>query len=268
MGEAEAAVAREAAGSNLYRWLRGRFYRWHGPTFGLREALLWSTALDTWHRYAALMEALKGRLFPEARILEVGPGWFGLEFFLPRASHQGTRLVQVDIRSRPLVRLPQDRTRLIGSGAALPARDDAFDFVVAMDVFEHVPREARGSFAEEIRRVAGRAAFLHMPLMSEDGTYRAASSDKAFQRWFEGRFGRREPNIDEHLAAGHPSLQELRGHFPGIEVHPTQSVRDWLWYMKAERLTSRRVLIGLIRYLRTPREGPPFYSGLGVWEAG
>ncbi len=46
----EAAVAREAAGSNLYRWLRGRFYRWRGPTFGLREALLWSTALDVWHR--------------------------------------------------------------------------------------------------------------------------------------------------------------------------------------------------------------------------
>ncbi len=266
MGEAGAALAREAAGSNLYRWLRGRFYRWHGPTFGLREALLWSTALDTWHRYAALMEALEGRLFPGARILEVGPGWFGLEFFLPHAPNQGPRLVQVDIRSRPLARLPQDGMRLIGSGATLPARDAAFDFVVAMDVFEHVPREARGSFAAKIRRVAGRAAFLHMPLMSEDGTYQAVSSDKAFQRWFEDRFGRREPNIDEHLAAGHPTLEELRGFFPGVEVRPTQSVRDWRWYMTAERTTSRRGLTGLIRYLRGPKDGPPFYSGLAIWE--
>ncbi len=89
----EAAVAREAAGSNLVRWLRGRFYRWRGPTFGVQEALLWSTALDVWHRYAALMEALGERLFPEARILEVGPGWFGLEFFLPRAAEAGLSLV-------------------------------------------------------------------------------------------------------------------------------------------------------------------------------
>ncbi len=268
MRGAEAAIAREAAGSNLYRWLRGQFYRWNGPRFGLREALLWSTALDTWHRYAALMGALGERLVPETRILEVGPGWFGLEFFLPHHFTRTGRLVQLDIVSRPLLPLPGEDTRLIGSGVTLPAKDHAFDFVVAMDVLEHVPRDLRASFAGEVRRVTRQAAFLHMPLESADGTYRAARSDEAFQEWFEGRFGRREPNINEHLAARHPSLEELRGHFPGVEVHPTQSVRDWLWYMKAERLASRRALIGLIRYLRGPREGPPHYSGLAVWEAG
>ncbi len=136
-----------------------------------------------------------------------------------------------------------------------------------MDVLEHVPREARRSFADEVRRVAQRAAFLHMPLVSEDGTYQAVPSDEAFQRWFEDRFGRREPNIDEHLAAGHPTLEEVRGYFPGVEVRPTQSVRDWLWYMTAGRTTSRRGLTGLIRYLRGAHEGPPYYSGLAIWEA-
>ncbi len=264
----EAAVAREAAGNNLYRWLRGRFYRWRGPTFGVQEALLWSTALDVWHRYAALMEVLEERLFPEARILEVGPGWFGLEFFLPRAAEASLSLVQVDIRSRPLVPHPNGGTRLIGSGVTLPAKDGAFDFVVAMDAMEHIPRDLRPSFAEEVKRVTRRAGFLHMPLESEDGTYQAVQSDETFQRWFEGRFGRREPNIEEHFAAGHPTLEEMEGYFPTVEVRPTQSVRDWLWYMTAERSTSRRALAGLLQYLGGPREGPPFYSGLAVWEAG
>ncbi|MFQ5920139.1 MAG: methyltransferase domain-containing protein [Thermoplasmata archaeon] len=268
MDGAEAAIAREAAGSNLYRWLRGRFYRYRGPAFGFLEALLWSTALDTWHRYAALMGALGERLHPEVRILEVGPGWFGLEFFLPRDLIEAGRLVQLDIMSRPLYPLPGEETRLVGSGIALPAKDDAFDFVVAMDVLEHVPQDLRGSFANEVRRVTRESAFLHMPLESADGTYQAARSDEAFQEWFERRFGRREPNIDEHLAAGHPSLEDVRRQFPEIQVRPTQSVRDWLWYMRAERQASRRAFTGLIRYLQEPSAEPPFYSGLGVWDIG
>lgn len=262
------AADRDALGSNFYRWLRGRFYRWQEPTFGLREALVWSTALDTWHRYSALMRALKSRLAPDARILEIGPGWFGLEFFLPPTAARDSRLVQLDVQSRPLLPHPNDGARVIGSGATIPARDGSFDIVVAMDVLEHLPREARASFVSEVKRVARRSAFLHMPLESADGSYQAAQCDETFQRWYDGRFGRREPNIEEHLAAGHPTLEDLRGYFSGVEVRPTQSVRDWLWYITAERTASRRGLTGLIRYLRGPHEGPPYYSGLAIWDAG
>lgn len=262
------AIARDAVGSNLYRWLRSRFYRWDSPRFGLREALLWSTALDTWHRYSALMGALEPQLRPDARILEVGPGWFGLEFFLPVQHPRPGRLVQLDIQARPLLPHPNDGERVIGSGATFPTRDDSFDCVVAMDVLEHMPKEARASFAREVKRVARRGAFLHMPLESDDGYYQAGLCDETFQEWFEGRFGRREPNIDEHLAVGHPTLAELDGYFPDVSVRPTQSAADWLWYMVEERTTPRRALTGLIRYLRGPLEGPPYYSGLAVWEAG
>ncbi len=79
---AETAIAREVAPGNFYGWLRGRFYRSRGPTFGLREALFRSTALDTWHRYAALMEAWEKRIFPEAGILVAGAGRFGLELLI------------------------------------------------------------------------------------------------------------------------------------------------------------------------------------------
>ncbi len=267
MGEAGAAVAREAAGSNLYRWLRGLFSRWPGPTFGLREVLLWSTALDVWHRRAALTEALEERVFPEARILEVGPGWFGLEFFLPHHFTRTGRLVQLDIVSRPLLPLPGEDTRLIGSGVTLPAKDRSFDFVVAMDVLEHVPRDLRASCAGEVRRVTRRAVFLHMPLESADGTYHAARSDEAFQVWFEGRYGSPEPNIEEHLASGHPTVEDLRLYFPHVSLRPTQSVEDWLWYMMRERTPSGRLFTSLIRYLLGPRKGPPYYSGLATWEA-
>ena len=263
-----AGPAREATGSNLYRWLRGRFYRWRGPTFGLRDALLWSTALDTWHRYAALMEGLEKRLDSESRILEVGPGWFGLEFFLPPAHLEAGRLVQVDILSRPLLRLRTEGAKLVGSGATLPVGDDAFDFVVAMDVLEHVPKNARPAFARELQRVARRGGFLHMPLESEDGTYQAARSDEAFQRWFEQHYGRPEPNIEEHLASGHPTVEDLRIYFPHVSLRPTQSVEDWLWYMTRERTVSGRLFTGLIRYLRGVRSGPPYYSALAAWEAG
>lgn len=262
------AIARDAVGSNLYRWLRSRFYRWNSPRFGLREALLWSTALDTWHRYSALMRALAPQLTADSRILEVGPGWFGLEFFLPAKPDRVGSLVQLDIQARPLLPHPNDGEKVIGSGTTFPIRDDSFDFVVAMDVLEHVPRDARASFSDEVKRVARQAAFLHMPLESDEGSYQAGRCDETFQQWFESRFGRREPNIDEHLAMGHPTLAEVRRYFPNVSVRPTQSVADWLWYMVEERVSPRRALTGLIRYLRGPLEEPPYYSGLATWEAG
>lgn len=257
---------REALNNGLLRWLRSHFYRWRGAEYGMREALLWSTALDTWYRYAAVVQALEPRVSRESTILEVGPGWVGLEFFLPSGLWPSGRLVQTDIVRWPVRRTANGPSRLLASGSALPLRDASFDFVVGVDVLEHVPRDARGGFCEELERVARTAVILHVPLDGEDGRFEAARCDAAFQAWFETRFGRREPNVEEHIRAGQPKPQELEAYLPGVALTPTQSVEDWLWYIHRQRVPALQLLFGLRAYLRESVAGPPWYSALAVWE--
>lgn len=251
---------------NLQRWLRGRFYRWRGTRFRAAEALLWSTALDTWHRYAAIREALEQRVTAGTTVLELGPGWAGLEFFLA-PEFRSRSLAQADIVRLPLLPLEEGETRFLASGSALPFREEAFDFVIAVDVMEHVPREVRPAFSAELQRVARTGVLLHVPL-DDGGTYLAGLGDRSFLTWYQARFGHTEPNIEEHLAAGHPDPGEMARYFPGASIVPTQSMEDWLWYMKGERVAMQAPFLGLIQSVRKSLPGPPFYSALVVWDKG
>jgi SAM-dependent methyltransferase len=256
---------REVIVNNLLRWLRAHLYHWRGDLLALREALVWSTAMDLWQRYTAAMEVLSRHLTRETTILEIGPGWFGVEFFLPPGVRSSIRLVQTDILRRPVRFRWMAEERLLASGTALPFRDGSFDYVLAMDVLEHVPRDSRPAFCEELRRVARSGVLAHMPLQSSDGTFRAEEYDRQFQAWHERKFGRKEANTEEHLRNGHPTPEELEAYFPGGMLIGTQPVRDWLDYARRGKRPILGLLTGLVSYLQGLSSGPPFYSGLIVW---
>ncbi|MFQ5552644.1 MAG: methyltransferase domain-containing protein [Thermoplasmata archaeon] len=250
---------------NALRWLRAHFYRWGGPRFGLRDALLWFDAVDIWHRYTAIREALGEALRAGVRILEVGPGWYGLEFFLPEDFDDTGLLVQLDVVPRPVRAERRSVRRVLASGWALPFNDRTFDVVVAADVLEHLPKDRRRTFAEELKRVTRGSVLLHVPLENEDGTFQAASCDRSLQRWLRAVRGREDSFLEEHLRHGHPTPAEIQDYFPGALLTPTQSVREWSWYMKQERVPVANLLTGLRSYLRGVSGRPPYYGGLHVW---
>ncbi|MEM8711260.1 MAG: class I SAM-dependent methyltransferase, partial [Planctomycetota bacterium] len=109
---------------------------------------------DQYQRYqlvAALLASVRrdGETF---HILDVGGRTALLRQFLP-----GDRIDLVDVD-------PSDVEGLIlGSGAQLPFKDDAFDVVAAFDTLEHVPPDLRGAFVSECARVSRRYVMLAGP---------------------------------------------------------------------------------------------------------
>src|SRR5215211_4674644 len=53
-----------------------------------------------------------------------------------------------------------------GDATALPFEDEAFDFVVSVDVYEHIEPESREKYLSELRRTAQRGVLLAAPFDS------------------------------------------------------------------------------------------------------
>ena len=91
------------------------------------------------------------------------------------------------------------------SGAELPFRDDAFHTVVSSDTLEHIPRELRKQFLQELARVAKSYVIVSGPY-DTPGTAHAEkclrglmNPDSPSFRWFQ-----------EHAEFGLPSLAETQ----------------------------------------------------------
>jgi SAM-dependent methyltransferase len=97
------------------------------------------------------------RLPAQARVLDVGCGVLGLRGLEPRLDITGVDLIERPEYPGPFVRADAAR--------GLPFADGEFDLVYCSSVIEHVPRERRGAFAEEVRRV-GRGWFVQTPAYS------------------------------------------------------------------------------------------------------
>jgi len=109
---------------------------------------------DQFQRYElvrALLESVRvdGQ---RLRILDVGGRTALLREFLP-----SDQIELVDVVPSGVEGL------VLGSGAELPFKDNAFDAVCAFDTLEHVPPPLRDDFVRECARVSGRYVILAGP---------------------------------------------------------------------------------------------------------
>lgn len=115
---------------------------------------------DQYQRYRIVAEALEilreGNTSP-LRILDVGGGeGIALHFF---PDDDLEILDQTVVEGVP--------NFVEGDATAMPYEDDAFDYVTSVDVYEHIPPEARRKYLSELRRVAGKGILLAGPFESE-----------------------------------------------------------------------------------------------------
>lgn len=95
-----------------------------------------------------------------------------------------------------------------GDGCDMPLEDGSFDFVVSVDVFEHVPPARREDFLKENLRVARLAAVLAAPFSSPavEKAERVANDNHRIIAGGEDHIW-----LKEHIANGLPDAGEVEG---------------------------------------------------------
>lgn len=124
-------------------------------------------------------------------VLEIGSGSFGLAHFY-HGRIVGCDLSFPDVPSKNM--LP-----VRCSGTRLPFADSSFEAVVASDVLEHVPPDARSEVINEALRVARKLAVFAFPCGKD-----ARALDEKFLSFYRKRGAQPPPWLEEHMQFAFP----------------------------------------------------------------
>jgi len=178
----------------------------------IRKALLVSehASLDVDLRYLPAIRFLK-RYIPDGRILEVGSGPLGLAAYVRRA------IVTTDV-SYDTGHLP-NMIPVVAKGP-LPFRDASFRAAISLDAFEHVPREHRQLFLEELLRVTDSYVIVGFPEGAD-----AERHDSAMEAYYLGQWGR--DGTVHHFFVEHREYEIPRSHEMGEYFARVRDARGW-----------------------------------------
>lgn len=189
------------------------------------EQLCLTLPFDLYERYALAKEVLRRVGADHGRVLDVGGtmggdgghlAWTG--DFLP-----DYEVVVIDAR-------PADvpRHQAVAVDGALPFVDREFPVVMSQDVLEHVPKEARSAWLEEVWRITGRFLLLGCPW----NTPGVAEADRYLFDLIRRDHGYEHGFLAEHLAHGHPDLDHTKAFFEGqgasVAVLPSGHLPTWI----------------------------------------
>ncbi len=157
--------------------------------------------VSKWHpkvalRYLPIVAQIK-KINPHGTVLEVGSGSLGI------APYLGRQVTGVDRDfAGPQISLLE---KVSADATKLPFAKEAFIFVVAVDVLEHIPRFKREKAIREMIRVAKKGVFIAVP----EGK-KAQEQDKKLSQIYQRRFGLAFPFFSQHLKYGLPTEEEVR----------------------------------------------------------
>lgn len=161
---------------------------------------------DQFQRYAsAALSIERLRSAGVMKVLEVGAHTHSnLRLFLPT-----DQLVFVDSVISGLHESPE--LYVCADGSKLPFDDRAFDFAIALDVIEHLPREERSAFIRELARVSREGFVLAAPF---NFPTTIAAEENANSAWV-ALTGTDHPWLAEHEEFGLPNLKEVEDQAAG-----------------------------------------------------
>jgi len=129
----------------------------------------------------------------DGRVLDVGGGVNGLNRFIKN------QIVVANLNAGDV----------IADGRNLPFDNNQFDVVTSIDVLEHIPKEDRQKFIDELLRVARKKVILSAPLGSD-------AHSRAEKRMFAYMKKKNQDSdyLKEHIKNGLPTKKELSKYFP------------------------------------------------------
>lgn len=241
-----------------------RFYKQNSTKYGLFEALF-RRDIDRWSRYAHVTNEIRKTKGKELLVLEVGSGGQGISTFLSQLRRDYDFFL-LDVQKDVFKGLRKVHC-VIGDGCRLPFRNKAFDIVVSVDTVEHIPKRIRQDFYTELKRVCKKRIILACPIQSSDCIYQGQKYDITFQHLYEKNYGVKEPNTAQHIAAGHPTLEEIRKELPNSTIYGYKNCDTWLRYMLFSMKPLTRLFTGIIYYLFWKRndDKTPYWGGIITW---
>lgn len=147
-------------------------------------------------RYLPISDLILNGELKSPKILEVGSGVTGITPFIP------FKITGVDVAFNG--EIAENLTPVCLSGASLPFPDNSYDYVISVDMLEHVPDNERANVVSEILRVAEKRVFLAVPCGKH-----AEAQDKALDEIFLDAKRERDRFLQEHVENGLPLKDEL-----------------------------------------------------------
>lgn len=140
-------------------------------------------------------EILKGSI-KNPTILEVGSGSKGITPYIP------FKITGVDIAFDG--EIAANLNPICHSGTNLPFSDQSYDYVISVDMLEHVPSKERTKVISEMLRVANKRLFLAVPCgkLSE-------KHDRDLDELYLRERGMRFQFLKEHVENGLPTKEEI-----------------------------------------------------------
>jgi ubiquinone/menaquinone biosynthesis C-methylase UbiE len=233
--------------------------------FRLTEAVAYSWRIDVWQRYSIVVENIKMMGDECKSILDVGGSGGSILSFIHQSSYNFCIL---DIDKTAIMGTDKRAKKIIGDGCRLPFKDGSIDVVVSVDSLEHVPKQRRNDYLCELKRVAKKKVLLHLPVNSDDGTYKGEEYDEIFNKKYKKITGVEDSNIHEHLKYGLPSIKSIKQVFPESTIIGRQNCDIWYIYFILERLPYIRLCTGLLYllFLKDKDNKPPYHACLMIWE--
>ena len=132
-------------------------------------------------------------------ILEVGANEHkNLEKFLP-----SDKVTYLDICvPEKLQNAPQ---YILGDATNMDFDDNAYDIVIALDVYEHIPKDRRKNFIDELHRVCKKVAVISAPFNKQE----VSLAEERCNVYYKSIIGVNHLWLKEHIDNGLPDLNEL-----------------------------------------------------------
>ncbi len=147
-------------------------------------------------RYLPISDDIKRYAHMSDLVLEVGSGATGITPYIP------FKITGADICFRGEISENVSPVKL--SDNKLPFQDDSYNFVICVDMLEHVHPDERPSIIKEMLRVCSRRLYIEVPCGKK-----AAEQDKMLDRFFQTVRGYRNAVLKEHVDNGLPAKDDI-----------------------------------------------------------
>jgi len=194
-------------------------------------------------RYLPISDAILTGKVTEPGILEIGSGAKGITPYVPYS------VTGLDIAFNGAV--AKNLKPVVHSSSKLPFPDRSFDYVISVDMLEHVPPAQRFDVISEMLRVADKRIFIAVPC-GKPAEIHDKNMDDLYFRWK----GERYDYLREHVENGLPDKEELQsfinetasqqGRSISLSVMPNVNLRVRSCYMKLWIMPKSALLFNLL----------------------